>query len=191
MALTKLQAINEILTSVGETAALTLVAGAADTTNAETILDAETQKVLARGWGFNTDEEFTLAKDGNGKVPIPTDALQLDPVDPTLDYVQRGGFLWNRATNTDVIGLAVICKIVRSFAFVDCPYHVQRIIVSRAAQKYQRAYVGSPTLDGYAKEETLVAVADGADAEAEQDDYNMLDNPELGYLRRNSYVGGR
>jgi len=191
MALTKLQAINEILTSVGETAMLTLVAGATDATNAEVILDAEARKLLARGWAFNTDERFTLANNSDGRVPVPADVLQIDATDPDLDYVQRGGFLWDRARNTDLLWAPAECRVVRDLPFESCPYHIQRQIVARAAQKYQRSYVGSPQLDGFATEETLMATADGADAEADSDDYNVLDNPELAYLRRNSYLGGR
>ena len=81
MPFTNLQAINAMLTAVGETAVLTLVSGASDVTNAQTILDTETLKVLSKGWHCNSDSGVTLNPDVNGKIAVPVDALQIDPSD--------------------------------------------------------------------------------------------------------------
>lgn len=192
--LTKLQAINEILTSVGETPALTLVSGAADTTAAEVVLDAETRKVLAKGWHFCTDEDFTITPDGNGRLVVPSDALFIDATDEyrsQYDLVERGGFLWDKKTHTNVIGAAVKFRIVRNIAFEDVPYHVQRVIVAQATKKYQQSYVGSAALDKTTEDELVMAIGASEDAEADSDDYNILDNPHV-YARhyRRRYYGG-
>lgn len=176
--LTKLQAINEMLTAVGETAVLTTVEGASDTVNAETVLDAETLKVLSKGWHANTDENVTLSPDVDGFINVPTNALQIDPVDRRIDLVSRGGRLWNRTDNTDIFDAPVVVKIIRALPFEDLPYPLQARIVAQAILKYQRAYVGSKQLDDFNREELGAAEADARDAEVESDDYNILDNAD-------------
>lgn len=179
MPLTNLQALNQMLTSVGETAVLTIVAGASDTTNAQTILDAETAKVLVRGWHCNTDEAVTLNPDVSGRIAVPADALQIDPTDTRLDYTQRAGFIWDREGNTNVIGKPVEFRIIRSLPFESLPFALQQRIVAQATLKYQRAYVGSQQLDAFNREELLSAHAEAEDAEVEGDDYNILDNADV------------
>jgi hypothetical protein len=191
--LTKLQAINEILTSVGETPALTLVTGAADTTAAETVLDAETRKVLAKGWHFNTDEDFEIVPDVNGRLAVPADALAIDNTAETrgqYDLVERAGFLYDKTTHSNVISKAVKCRIVRDVAFTDIPFHIQRIIVAQATRKYQQSYIGSAALDTAATNELVQAVGASEDTEADVDDYNILDNPRVyGRHWRRRYFG--
>lgn len=188
--LTKLQAINEILTAVGETAALTLVSGAADTTNAEVVLDAEARKVLVKGFDFNTDEDWEIAPDSNGHILVPTDALFIDAVDPTLRLTPRNGRMWDKRRQTDVFDRPVRFRIIRDVPFEACPYHVQRMIVAQATKKYQRAYVGSAVLDQMNVEDQMDANATGQDAESDADDYNILDNPDvMGSRRRRRYLG--
>lgn len=176
--LTKLQAINEMLTAVGETAVLVTVEGASDTVNAETVLDAETRKVLSKGWHANTDENVTLTPDVDGFIAVPTDALQVDPVDRRVDLVKRGGRLWNRTDNTDVFDAPVVVKIIRNLPFEDLPFPLQSRIVAQAVVKYQRAYVGSKQLDEFNGDELIMAETDARDAEVESDDLNMLDNAD-------------
>lgn len=178
-----------MLISVGESVILVEVAGAGDYANCSTILDNETTKVLAKGWDFNT-EVITLTPETDGTLTVPDGTLFIDPVDPLHDCVQRAGKLYDKSNSTDTFTDPVDCTVIKAFAFEDCPYNVQREIVGAACQKYQRGYVGSETLDKYVTEERGEARADARDAESDSDDYNILDNPDLAYLRRNRYPGG-
>jgi hypothetical protein len=191
--LTKLAAINEILVSVGETPALTLVSGAADTTAAETVLDAETRKVLARGWSFNTEEDVEFTPDVSGFLAYPADAIQVDEMPSErrdVQLVKRGTRLMNKTGNTFVFTGPVQCKVIRLLPFDDIPYHVQRVITAQAAKYYNRAYVGSGALDSAAGDELIMAVGAHEDAESETDDLNMLENYDVfGRLARRRYYG--
>lgn len=184
MAYTKLEAINEILTSVGESAVLTYVQGASDVVNAETVLDLETRAVLSTGWECNTDEDFELVPDSDGRIAVPADALVVDPVDPYQRITMRKGYLWDKEKHTDVIGKPVRCRVVRDMAFEEVPYHVQRRIVAQAVVRYQNSYVGSPTLDKAAQANLAAADAQAQDIEADVDDYNILDNVDIAWHRR-------
>jgi Tail tubular protein len=179
-----------MLTPVGETVILVEVAGAGDYANCSAVLDAETLKVLAKGWAFNSEKEVELMPDADGRIAVAPNTLQIDPSDPREDYVQRGAFLYNKNKKTDVFTKPVKCDVVKAFTFEECPYMVQRIIVAQAAKVYQRSYVGSTQLDAFASEERLEAGADALDAESDVDDYNILDNPDLHYLNRRTYRPG-
>ncbi|MDR6455501.1 hypothetical protein J2788_005011 [Variovorax paradoxus] len=179
-----------MLIAVGEQIILVEVEGAGDYANCSAVLDAETTKVLAKGCFFNTDREVELQPDANGKIAVADNILQIDPVDPSLRIVQRGGFLYDLDNQTDVFTAPVTVTRILNFTFEQCPFTVQREVVARAAMTYQRGYVGSPQLDAFAKEERLEATADAQDAESDSDDYNILDNPDLAYLRRQTYRRG-
>lgn len=179
-----------MLTPVGETVILVEIEGAGDYANCSAVLDAETLKVLAKGWSFNTEKAVEYAPDVDGKILVPDNVLTIDPSDRSEDYVQRGGFLYNKTERTDVFSEPVKCDVILAFPFEECPYMVQRQIVAQAAMAYQRSYVGSPQLDEFAKEERLEAGADAADAESDVDDYNILDNADLFYLHRRTYRPG-
>lgn len=176
-----------MLTPVGEQVILVEIEGAGDYANCSAVLDAETLKVLAKGWAFNTDKEVEMTPDVDGKIAVPPGTLQIDPTDSREDYVQRGAFLYNKIKKTDVFTSTVKCDVVKAFAFEDCPYMVQRIIVAQAAKVYQRSYVGSEQLDKFAQDERQEAGADALDAESDVDDYNILNNPDLFYLHRRTY----
>ncbi|KAF1049331.1 hypothetical protein [Xylophilus sp.] len=182
--LTRLQAINQILVAVGEQVILVEVAGAGDYANAGAVLDAETIKVLAKGWDFNTDNGWKTGPDSDGHVLIPASVLHVASSDPNRNIVQRGDRLYDVDRKSDEFDADLEVNLIRSFAFEDCPYHVQREVVGRAIKAYQRSYVGSSQLDQFAQEEQYEAQGDARDAESVIDDFNMLDNPDLYYLRR-------
>lgn len=177
--LSKLEAINEILTAAGEQAVLTLVSGAADTTNAETILNQETKKVLAKGWHFNTENGVEIQPDASGFINIHSDVLRLDPSDQRQDYVERGSRLYNLKDQTYVFTGPVKVNLIRSLDFEEVPFNAQDLIVQRAKKKYQRAYVGSQSLDAFNRADEADAQAVANDADAEDGNLNIFNNPEL------------
>jgi len=188
--LSRLQAINQMLTAHGEQIILVEVEGAGDYANCSAVLDAETTKVLAKGCFFNTDRKVELTPDVDGKIAVADNVLQIDPVDPSLQIAQRGAFLYDLDNQTDVFTKPVTVTRILNFPFEQCPFAIQREIVARAAMAYQRGYVGSAQLDAFAKDERLEAVADSHDAESDSDDFNILDNPDLAYLHRRTYRRG-
>ena len=180
----RLEAINEMMVAVGESVITVEIEGAGDFANASAVLDAQTKKALAKGWAFNTDESVVLTPDTEGHILLPDNILSVDPVDPYLDLVQRGDRLYDRENQTDVFSGPVTIKRILGFPFEQVPYMVQQQIVAAACKVYQRSYVGSKQIDEFLVEAHLEAGADAADSESDVDDFNMLDNPDLWYLRR-------
>lgn len=186
MALTRLQAVNRMLTAVGESVILVEVAGAGDYANCSDILDQVTQEVLLKDYKCNT-ETRTLTPDADGHIAVPPECLKVDPVDPYLDYTFRAGNLYDRANATDVFEKPVEVRVTLGLRFEDIPFSLQLEVTAKAARRYQKFYVGSQTADGFLKEDEAIAASIAEDAEADAEDYNLLDTAELSWLRRRTF----
>ncbi|WP_261534348.1 hypothetical protein [Burkholderia multivorans] len=189
MALSRLQAVNRMLTAVGESVILVEVAGAGDYANCSDILDQVTQEVLLKDYKCNT-ERRTLVPDADGRIVVPPEVLKIDPVDPYLDVTFRAGRLYDRANATDVFTAPVEVDVTLGLRFEDIPFSLQLEVVAKAARRYQKFYVGSQTADGFLKEDEAIAASIAEDAEADTEDYNLLETPELSWLRRRTFNNG-
>lgn len=190
--LTRTEAINQVLAGSGEQAVLTLTEGGSEVTNATAALDYATKRVLAKGWSFNRDEGYELTPATDGRIAVPSNALRIDPSDPSQRLVQRGGYVYDSANLTFVIGVAVEFDIVRAFDFEDVPFDIQQLIVAEARLRYQRDYTGSSARDAANQDIHEGATADAASAEDDVADGSVLDSPDLApYLRRATYYRGR
>ncbi|WP_193065594.1 hypothetical protein [Burkholderia pseudomallei] len=178
-----------MLTAVGESVILVEVAGAGDYANCSDILDQVTQEVLLKDYKCNT-ERRTLTQDADGHIAVPPEILKIDTVDPRLDYTFRAGRLYDRTNATDVFDKPVEVELTLGLRFEDLPFSLQLEIAAKAARRYQKFYVGSQTADGFLKEDEAVAASIAEDAEADTEDYNLLDTYELSWLRRRTFNNG-
>lgn len=102
-ATTKLEAVNVLLSCIGEAPVNSLTSGLVDAETAETILNSVSREVQSQGWGFNTDYEREFTLDANNQIQIASDVLRIDMAErrtSELDVVARGSKLYNRATNS-------------------------------------------------------------------------------------------
>lgn len=155
---TALEAVNEMLMSIGQAPVNSLSAGVGDVNIAQSILKVVTRYVLLYGFAFNTDEGYSLTPDVNKFVAVPTGALEVDPSDRLADLVVRrhptyGMGLWDRANQTWQIGSAVLCDITWGYEFEDLPEAARNYIALSAARKFQKRMIGSNELDGYNQED--------------------------------------
>ena len=79
-AITKLDAVNRMLASIGQSPVNTLTGTLPkDVNKAVLALDNALRDVLTRGWSFNSDTEFPLSPDSNGRIDVPVNAASIDP----------------------------------------------------------------------------------------------------------------
>jgi hypothetical protein len=161
---TKLDAVNLMLMSIGQTPLNTLdTTGIRDAALAELTLDMQTRQVLSRGWSFNTDIDFEVAPDVSNNVLVPADALQMIPMLNTYNYVDRNNsgtrMMYDRDENTFTITDTIEYRIVRAFQFVECPETMRGYLMTRSARIFQTQIVGSKILREYTKEDELDAFA--------------------------------
>lgn len=153
---TKLDAVNQMLASIGQTPLNTLnTAGIRDAAIAELTLDNTLREILTRGWSFNTDYKIELTKDVNDNYLVPADALTIDPSDfYQYDFVERdnGGtrMMYDRDENTFVIlDSPIEFDIIRAMDFETVPQAMRGYVAIRAARIFQANVIGSDIIFKY------------------------------------------
>ena len=88
----KLDAVNTMLSSIGEAPVSSLSSGLIEAEIAETILDTVDREVQSMGWNFNTELKKNFAQDVSGQILLPADILRADATYQvnSKDLVQRG-----------------------------------------------------------------------------------------------------
>lgn len=176
---TELDAINTMLSIIGEAPVNTVEdTGVVDAVIARQILNETLRQVQSTPWHWNTDYNVTLTPTFPlpGEIYVPANALIVDPVDPTVDLAQRGLKLWDKKNQTFRFGGPVMVHITRLLGFEEIPQPARHYIMVRAGRIFQDRVVGSETLSGFNDKDEARAFAQLRNAEAENGDYNVLDN---------------
>lgn len=182
--MTRLDAVNSLLASIGQSPINTLVSPIPkDAAQAEITIDTVLREVLTLGWSFNTDKDYTLIPDGNNNILVPANAMFLDPESQAKDYVIRyeNGVakLYDRDTNSFNIESKVDCRIVWAFEFEEIPQPVRQYVTARAGRIFQSQIVGSQILYQYTAELEAEAYANFKRMERRQKKHNMIANTAI------------
>jgi hypothetical protein len=189
-AITRLQAVNRMLSAVGEAIVLVEQSGRGDYANCSSVLDAVTLEVAIKGYEFNT-RVAQWSPDSNGNILLPGGVLRCRTTDPNSGIFEADGRLYNKVTNTDVFTGPVEVEYVTLPTFENLPTPIQIEVRERAARRYQKSYVGSAQTDQMLREDESVALGVSEAAQSESENYNMFDdNPDLGWLRRRTFTNG-
>jgi hypothetical protein len=160
-AMTELEAVNEMLMSIGQAPVNTLaVTGIKDVAVARQRLQTALRTALTKGWWFNTDEAYTLTPDLDGNIIVPANALKIDSDD--LDITERvldgkGRCLWDRATETFEFTDPVTVRVVWGFEYEAIPQTARDYVATVAARRFQSKAIGSQILDRYEQEDEMKA----------------------------------
>jgi hypothetical protein len=146
---TQLQAINQMLTSIGQAPVVSLDIANPEIATAFSILNSVNREVQGEGWHFNTEVKYPFTPDENGEIIIPDNVLQLS--DNKYENVQqyqtvvREGKLYDKIEHTYIFPTAnpILCDVVWLFAFEDLPQVFQDYITQRASRVFAGSVVGS------------------------------------------------
>ena len=184
---TKLNAINTILSAVGE-APINSLTGTltADVRLAEAILDETSREVQSAGWHFNTEKDVPLIPNTDNEVEIGTNVARVDlegsNVDADFDIVIRGTKLYNRKKLTFTISTTKKYTVVYLLDFTDMPENARRYIMIRAARIFQDRLVGSEKNSMFTRGDEQQALIALRDYEMESADYSIFDNFDVGRI---------
>jgi len=175
---TKLDAVNIMLSAIGEAPVSSLSSGLIEAEIAETILDTVDREVQSMGWHFNTELNKSFAQDTNGQILLPADILKADAtlVANSPDLVQRGLKMYDRKNHTFNIGVNVGLDVVVQLEFADVPEVAKRYMVLRATRIFQDRVVGSATLHGFHEKDENRALMELREFDKSADDDNIFDN---------------
>ena len=176
---TELDAVNQILSSVGQAPVTTL-----DLQNPEVSIVLNTlrevnKQVQGEGWIYNTERSYELVPDSTSKeILYPSNMLQIDTNVEAhrneYDVVRRNGKLYDRLKHTYQFTENVKADVVWLFDFTDIPPAIQAYITARAARMCAVKMVGDRELQALLQEQELMTRAAAIEYECNQGDYSMF-----------------
>ena len=191
--MTKLDAVNIALSSMGEPVINTLDGASVDAQMAADLVDETSRSIQSQGWQWNR-ERHVLSPNVNNQIVLPANTARVDTVetDRPTDVIQRGGKLFDRANNTYTFDKTLILEIYVILPFEDLPLAAKNAIAYKAAMILQQRLLGSETLYKFAQAEAQRAWLTLLQEEAEVGDHNMLYDSwqTSSILNRSSFARG-
>jgi len=176
---TELDAVNQILSSVGQAPVTTL-----DLQNPEVSIVLNTlrevnRQVQAEGWIFNTERHYELTPDSEtNEIIYPFNMLQIDTNTryhkDKYDVVKRGNKLYDRLNHTYTFTDTIQADVVWYFDFTDVPAAIQAYITARAAKMCATKMIGDSNLYQLLGEQELYTRAAAIEYDCNQGDYSMF-----------------
>jgi len=212
-ATTELEAVNQMLSVIGEAPVASLASTQADVVMALDILEAVTREVSAMPWRFNTEYAYELTAAGTvteggtarNYYTIPGDlaawSLSRTAEQGLFDVhirMSRVGTITpavlifaDRLNSRDGIDTSnnddkLYIDPVWFVPFEEMPQAARRYISIAAARRFQRASVGSPTLEQFSETDEITSYLALKRDEGIKQDYNLFANADT--LR---ILGGR
>jgi hypothetical protein len=166
-----LNAVNAALREIAQDPITTLEGQiSVDAAKTLAILEAESERIQAQGWYFNTDNNVTLTPTVSGEIFIPSNYLN---VDAGSAYIQRGNRLYDKENKTYVFNLSLEATVIRLFGYEELPKQVQLYVRASMIHRFQRSALGDETQAAYLQREALQAQLDFVNWDNTQGDYNM------------------
>ncbi len=202
--MTKLEAVNDILASIGEDPVNSLSSGLPEAEDAERFLDRENRRIQLRGWQCNTLWNYSITPNTSDQFVLPDNTLKVDTVNPRSvrraaspapsKYINVGmrrsaddtkWLLWdvenNSETITDVTTMTV--HLVQLLEFANLTPALQIYVWTSAAHRFQKDVMGSAALHQFTLEEVQAAEEAAINEDMENEDYNILrDNAHVRYV---------
>jgi hypothetical protein len=174
----ELDAVNTILSIMGETPVNTLdVAGNLHVEQAQARLREYSRDIQERGWHFNTDQDYSMARNGANRIPVPDNVLHITTSGNhkhKYKVVERGGFLYDIEEQSFTFDEALLCRVVWFMEFDEIPEAARRYITIRAARALQERMVGAETTHKFTADDEAMALGSLNRAELRLRKANML-----------------
>lgn len=185
----RLQAVNTIISNIGQSPVTSLESGNPLVEMAEQILDEVTRTVQAEGWSFNIERHYPFAPDPDGYITIPDNVLGLDTATyAEADVVIRDGRLYDKYNHTYIFSEAQELDVVWLFDFMDMPEVFKSYVTIRAANVFAGRSVASVEAVRFGEREEILARAAVMEHECQQADYSFFgDSVGRGYYNSLAY----
>lgn len=148
--MTELEAVNMMLSAIGETPVASL--GAGDLTAypeasvAYTMLQQVSRQVQAKGLDCNTQVNRGRTIDGSGNIVLSADVLFVESADPKYSFAMRSSKLYDMLNFTNVFTATQYINQIEYIAFTDLPEHVRDYVVCLARKEFQSDILGSESI---------------------------------------------
>jgi len=173
----ELDAINDILSAIGEAPVLTLGDSSnVDVSNAQQILNKVNRMVQSKGWTFNIEEGATLVPDVNtGLIPYLPSYLRVQGSGSANTYINRQGYVYDTANQTDVFQGSITVDMTRLREYSEMPQCFRSYIVTKASRQFNMRYFGDVNIEQILGEEEAEALMQCNEYEMDYGRFNMID----------------
>tara|TARA_R110000822_G_scaffold36254_4_gene102105 strand:- start:9872 stop:10459 length:588 start_codon:yes stop_codon:yes gene_type:complete len=177
--LTELEAINIMLSTIGEAPINSLTAdqSTVDVGIAQTVLREISIRVQEEGWQFNTEINWELnVVTSTSELQIPLNCIQIDTTgaDRDVDVAMRGQRLYDRKNHTFKFDKSLLVNMVLLLDFTELPQAARHYINIRAARVFQQRVVGSELLGSFTARDEMLARASLKKLDSNNADHNIL-----------------
>jgi len=193
--MTKLEAVNICLSSMGEPVVNTLDGAAIDAQMASDLIDETSRSVQGMGWHWNR-EQHTLSPNVSNEIVLPANTIRVDTVNESrsVNVVYRNGKLFDVENATFQFDKELKLEIYVVLPFEHIPFAAKQFVTARAARLLQVRLLGSETLNKFNMADEQRAWVALMQEEAETFDGNMLTDSwstrsiiTRGYFARGAY----
>ena len=193
MATSKLQAVNTLLSIVGEAPVNSLTPPlTGDIALADRTIDEISTEVQSEGWSWNKRIYKQIPLDANGHYTLSIDTLgvRFNPISyPSQRFVLRGTKLYDRVTSDydlrDSLGVAmtggtsdIIAEVVEELAWDSVPETGRRYIIIRAGRIFANRLVTSSSIESYTAEDEQNALKILKRTEDMAENNNFISGPD-------------
>ena len=178
----KLEAVNSMLGHIGESPVNSISNTNALPISAATAisaLDEVSRSVQTEGWQFNTEVNVSLSPAGDGTITLSEDIIEMDPIDTSIDVVQRGLSLFDRSNNTTVFTSDLKVNQTRLLDWDSLPEPARRYITLRASRIFQGRVVGSRELEALIARDEYISRAQLLEFDAGSSDRTIFDSYDV------------
>ena len=183
----KIDAVNRILSNIGQSPVTVLDSGNPLVEMAELVLDEINTSVQSEGWVFNTEYGFPMYPNTDGHIAIPVNVLALDARTLSDSFlIIRDRKLYDKARHTYTFEGKQELDIVWLFDFNDIPEAFRNYVTIRAANVFAGRSVGSSEAVSFGQREEVLARATAIEYDCQQGDYNIFQNKD-GYTTHPTY----
>tara|TARA_R110000764_G_scaffold106252_1_gene192024 strand:- start:86 stop:712 length:627 start_codon:yes stop_codon:yes gene_type:complete len=180
---TQLQAVNILLSTIGEAPVSSLSSGLLDAETAETLVNEVSRNVQSMGWNFNTELNLTISPNEAGEVVLPVEYVRADLAQSltkfrssTEEYILRGQKMYDKVKHSYTISKPLKLDIITLLSFTDLPEVARRYITAKASRIFQERVVGSDTLSAMNRQDETEALYALREMEGDNGDYNIFDD---------------
>jgi len=193
---TKLDAVNSLLTAVGEYPVSNLVDDIAEAQIAVQVIDEVSRELQSRGWSWNTRRKAKLTPDTNNNIFVPTNVTRVDATDVNgwndrnQRFTIRNSKLFNMFDFTATFETEVYADLVYLWDFDGLPEEARRFITLDAQHRYMNRVVGADADMAQVQAQASRAYVALKQDEGKNADRNVLwDNPLSNYIS-SRHLGG-
>lgn len=173
-ALTKLDAVNLILSSVGSDPVDSIdTESDIDVSNAVRLLDTESRNIQRKGWDFNTGT-YTFTPDKISQQIYWDSRILSHKATDGNSYIQKDGYLYNATDRTFKFTKDVELEVTMLLEFEELPDCFKNYIARKAAMAFQVRFMGDTSISQFLQMELQEAYQDIVDYDLNMGDYNML-----------------